>query len=504
MPEKTVAERGGLTKQQIIAELTRSSHGKLEEYLDGGTWAAVHEPEFTAHLIAWNEKNGQVRDAKIALPLVSLPWLKDKVLHENSLAHLALLDPRSLVRAVEFYKTAMKQAHQGKAIKRLVEAYLRAREQNWGWWERTALQHRKSLQRLYALLRLKPGRAEYQIILNHRMAKGRPAMPMPPGTVFADLAKLKTLPAIEAAGIILNRKIPFLIAAGTLGKKLKEPDLVLALINQMSPTELVTNTKMLERLGVKTEPALRGAYEAALQRAAESKKATFKTTRAQEAMTDEGLKAKLGALQEKQIEKLGGIEGDWLVLGDKSGSMQHSIEVSKLLAATLARMVKGEVHLVFFDVSPRYMSATGMTYEEIKQKARLVSARGGTSIGCGLQYALERGFNLNGIAIVTDTAENTAPFFADVYKRYAAKTGVEPPVYLYHVDGSDITGALYTSMERAGIDMQVYDLRGQQIDYNSLPNLVQTMRASRYKLIDDIMETPLLTVEEALKQRGAA
>jgi len=44
----------------------------------------------------------------------------------------------------------------------------------------------------------------------------------------------------EAAGVIIERRIPFLIAVGALGEKIKNKDLVLAIIERMSPTELIT------------------------------------------------------------------------------------------------------------------------------------------------------------------------------------------------------------------------------------------------------------------------
>jgi len=46
------------------------------------------------------------------------------------------------------------------------------------------------------------------------------------------------------------------------------------------------------------------------------------------------------------------------VLGDKSGSMAACIEASRIIAATLAKVVKGKVHLIYFDTSPRYIDAT--------------------------------------------------------------------------------------------------------------------------------------------------
>lgn len=62
----------GLTRNQIIQELTRSPHGELTVYEKVGRAAAKEDAEFLAHLIAWNRIHGQVRDSKVALPVISL------------------------------------------------------------------------------------------------------------------------------------------------------------------------------------------------------------------------------------------------------------------------------------------------------------------------------------------------------------------------------------------------------------------------------------------------
>lgn len=477
----------GLGKTRIITELTRSPHGDLKQFLPVGSAAAKQESEFFAHLIAWNQKNGQIRDSKVALPVISLsePAFNSE-LAENSFAHLALLDPRNLVRAVRFAKE-IKTAGQGRKLTRLIEAYLRAREANRGWWDRTVVQHRVSVKTLYALCHLKPSKIANEILFEGKYPKE---------SIFEAVKNLKNMTAQEAAGTIMERKIPFLIAVGALGQRAKETDLVLALIERMSPTELVTNTKMLERLGVKTSPALRAAYEDGLKRAAESTKTTFKATRAVEAVEDKSLKEKLKATQEKQIKKLGGIDGNWLVLGDKSGSMQTAIDTARMIAATLAKMVKGEVHLIFFDTMPRYINATGKTYDDLLAETKRVDANGGTSIGCGVRYIFEKDINVDGIAIVSDGGENNPPAFADMYRRYSEAIQKEPPVYLYVLPGeANVLGPL---MERAGIEFQEFDLR-KGIDYYALPNLVQTMNARRYGLVDQIMDAPLLKVKDVLK-----
>lgn len=477
----------GLTKNQILSELSKSPHGVLKEYVTVGKQATTQDPEFMAHLIAWDRQKGQVRDAKVALPIVSLsvPTF-DAELAENSLAHLALLGPRELVRAFRF---ALELRLPGKmrSVRRVVEHYLREREANWPKWERLAIQHKNTLKELYALAHVKPAPRQNGILF-----KGE----RPAGSLFEVVASLGNMSASEAAGTIVDRKIPFLIAMGALGTKAKDTDLVLALIDRMSPTELVTNTKLLERLGIKTNPVLRGAFEKALEKASKSKQNVLKTTRAVEAIDDEDLKDKLRGVQDKQIQALSGIEGNWLVLGDKSGSMSTAIDLAKEVAATLAKMVKGKVWLVFFNTSPQAIDVTGLALDEIKKATRHIRAEGGTSIGCGLQRALENKDEIDGIAIVSDGGDNHSPYFHDVYPKYAKWAGKEVPVYLYHCDGE--SNALTGYMERAKIDMQVFDL-GSGVDYYSLPNMVKTMRTNRYSLVDEVMSSKLLKLTDVFK-----
>lgn len=486
----------GLTRNAIIQELTKSPHGELKAFVPIGARAAKEEAEFFAHLIAWNQVHGQVRDSKVALPVLSLMGANghDEIA-DNALAHLAMLDPRNLIRALDFART-VKTPGKGRVLPRLVEKYLRKREADPGHWDRAAVQFRKPMKTLYARFHVKPSERADAVLFKSKKPKG---------SLFEAIAQLRNMSPTEAAGTILNKRIPFLVAIGAMGARMKEPDVVLALINAMSPTELVTNTKMLERLGVKTNPALRGAYDAALVKVGTSKKATLKTTVAAEAIEDEGLQTKLRAAQEKQIQALGGVDGNWLVLGDRSPSMKESIDIARHLAGTLAKMVKGKVHLVFFDSTPyKYIDATGMEYDKILAQTKAVKDGGnGTSIGVGLALALDKGLEVDGIAIVSDGAENTAPMFAAAYKAYTTKLGKEIPVYLYWVPCHGAIGygnnpeALASNMATAQLDLQVFDLR-KGFDYYSLPNIVKTMRTQRYGLAEQIMETPLLRLDEVL------
>ena len=489
----TMAETG-VTKQQLISILSKSPHSNLKEYISTGKVGFQQEPEFMSRLTSWDRTHGQIRDSKVALPVIGLATLKDSELIDNALAHIALLGPRELARA---YRFALEIRLPGKMreLRRLVESYLHEKEQDKGW-DHLAIQLRGTLKELYALAHSKPEKERTNIVLYGRTFDKTKA-PLPKGSVFEVVANLKNMSPTEAAGSIMRYHIPFLIAMGALGAKAKEPDLVLALIGAMSPTELTTNVKMLEKLGLKTNPALRGAFDKALLKASTSKKSTLKTTQAVEAVKDEKLKEQLRGLQAKQIAAVGGPDGDWVILIDKSGSMHHAIETGCHVAGALTQFVKGKVGLIFFDTSPMAVDVTGLSLDQIKKATRHFTANGGTSIGCGLNRMLVEKVVVDGIVIVSDGGDNTAPLFADTYPKYAKFVDKDVPVYFYQLSGE--TDSLTPSMHRAGIEMQTFDLRGSNMDYYSIPNTVKTLRSNQYSLVEEIMSTPLLSLSGVLK-----
>lgn len=488
------AVESGLRKQTVVAQLTQSPHGVLSAYKDVGEKVAAEDPEFFAHLLIWNHIKGQVRDAKVALPVLAIratygvPGASEYL--ENAQAALSLADPRTLLRGLAFARELKVPV---KAVRPVVERYLKEREKIPGWWDKTVLQHKKSMKSLYYLYGIEQSERAQAVLFDQKK-------PYPPGSVFEVVKELSSMNPVAAAGAVVKWKIPYLIAMGALGPKLKDTDVLMSLIKSMTPAELVTNMKGLQKLGVNQVPALRATLEAALGKAATSRKVstpTFKATEAQEAVEDPVLKAKLGALQEKQIKEVS-VDGDWLIIGDKSGSMSRAIDVARHVAGTLAKSVKGEVRLAFVDTMPRSFSVTGKTYEEIVRATKAVAAGGGTALGAGLIQAVDDGFAPNGIAIVSDGGDNTHPLFANAYNLWVKRTGVEVPVYLYLCTGDH--DAVTPGMKAHGYDVQVFPLSAN-VDYYSLPNLIKTMRVNRYSLIQEIMDTDLLTLDEVYKSR---
>lgn len=488
-------EHSAITPQKLVSELAKSPHGKLVEYVPAAKLGFQHESLFMQHLIAWNHKNGQIRDSKVALPVIALASTKEPEFLDNAFAHLAILGPREILRAYHFARE-IRPVGQMTAFRKMLGDYLAEKEADKGW-DHIAIQHRNTLKELYALSHTNPTKDRTFAVLFG--SKFEQKLELPKGSIFEATANLKNMTPTEAAGTILKYRIPFLIAMGALGAKAKDADLVLALIDRMSATELVTNTKMLEKLGVKTNPALRGAFEAAIAKAATSKKNTLKTTAAIDAIDDEGLKDKMRGLQAKQIAVAGGPEGDWLILADKSPSMAQAIEFAKHVAGSLTAMVKGKVWLVFFDATPLTIDVTGLSLDQIQKATKHIRTGSATSIGCGLNRMLVEGIEVDGIAVITDGGENTAPYFYDVYKRYCDKFGKIVPVYMYDCQGDRDNFSV--SMNAHGHEMQKFDLRHGKADYYSIPNLVQTMRASMYSLTDEIMATPLRSLADVLKTK---
>jgi len=485
-----------LTTQQLIGNLIKVVHKSLDLYVDDSLKVVKQNPDLFAHLIAWNHINGEIRDTKIAFPVLSLRGNagEEKSYYENAVAHLLLFDPRNLVKAVTFdrelnSKGVIISGGAGTLLKKAVQNYLRIREENPPWWNKAVVQHRTSMKTLYAMYHVKPNAMADKILFKEQYPKN---------SVFEAIRQLKNMDPKEAGAAILNYKIPFTIAVGAVGGIAKNTDLVLSLIENMSGNELITNSNMLSKLGVMDNPVLKSAFENAISKAKKDKRtSTLKAGIAASVVNDEKMKVKLEKLQEHKIDNLKGLEGDWLILADKSGSMKESIIKSKEVAAFLARTTKGKVYLVFFNTLPVMYDVSEKSLQEIKTITSGIMAGGGTSIGCGLQLISDKQIIVNGIVICSDGGENTHPHFFEVYKQYEKKYMISPTIYLIHFPGElDVL-----TIQASGFSYEKLD--GKDLDYYGLPNLSNILRSSRYTFVDEIMQVPLLTINSVLQRKEA-
>lgn len=493
----------GTTREQIIGELSRSAHGKLSEYEPIISQACKTDPEFVAHLIAWDFTNGQIKDSKIALPVLTVRESEyPDELVENSLAHLMLQPPRELLKALRFSIECSARASRQRRLESAIRAYLANKEKEPGKWNRLAVRHRRSLKSLYSLTHCPMPEWASEILFGHKYV---------PGSIFADIANLSRMePNAVAATIQKWHLSPLVVSGAMAGAKAKQEDsaVVQATMEQMSDTEVVTRAASLEKSGLSRDAALKETFRKKVAKATKSKKATLKTGVAAEEVEDESLKTMLKELQERQIAEQKasgrGIEGNWLVIGDKSQSQEAAIEIGKHIAASIAKFVTGRVWLAFCDTGVSGAEVTGMTLEKIKEGTRFVKASGATSYGVGLAWAFQNNLQLDGVVIVGDGGENNAPFFAQSHQEWKQRREKDLPVYFYQtfVDAqyASTPGGnprnFHTLMARAGIAATTFDLTHGQVDYYSLPNLVQQMSANRFSVVDKIMACPLLTFEQ--------
>lgn len=499
-----MSERG-ITRTEIHGQLSKSVHGKLIEYSPVIITAAKQDPEFLAHIIAFDCTNGQIKDSKVALPILSIASSDyPSEFIDNSLAHLALLSPRDLLKAIEFSITLKLPSTRQKKFEAMIRRYLHNKQEQSNKWYHWVARHRRAVKRLYSLSHCGAPTWVKDVLFRNDYT----AAPM-----LRDIANLhKMTPSRAAATIGKWHLSPLIISGAMAGSKehQKDSSVVQATMEQMSSTELVTRAKSLEKRGVGKDASLKSTFRSRIAKAVNSNKATLKTSVAAEEMEDESLKTMLHELQERQIQAQKdsgkGIEGNWLVICDRSSSQQHSIELGVHVSAAISKFVTGQVHLTLCNKDVIGLDCTGKSLEQLKQATRHTTASGSTSYGIGLEWAMSKNLKLDGIVIVGDGGENEAPIFAPLLNEYSAKLGKKPPVYFYqtfcppeyalHPGGSPLRFGQF--MKQHSIAFTQYDLTKGDVDYYSIPNLVAQMNANRFGVIEKIMACPLLTLEEIL------
>lgn len=476
----------------LLSSLLKIEHGDLGKFIAPALPVAESEPGLYAHVIAWNEKNGRVRDSKMAFPVIALRTnaMKDDELAENAVAHLMLQGPRELVKAYRFSKTmtAAGQPIRGgrrRMLEAAIKQYLEVRERDIDWWTSAVIRSRKAMKELYIV-----SHKQQPTFVDQILFRGE----YPGGSAFEAVANLKRMAPMEAAGAVLHHNIPFTVAS-CAGVNLDDPAMLIALVQNMSATELITAANQLSKLKAWKVGAVQDAFQEATGKAKTDKRANvLKAQKAAE--TVEGAREELAKVQEAAVESLRGINGDWLVLADKSPSMAHSIEAGKQLAALLARCVKGKVHLTFFDSSPVSFDVSGKTLDEVQKMTKHIVSGSATSIGCGLRALRERKETVDGIVIISDGEENTAPFFPDEYKKLEG----EPALYYIQMRGG--MDNLLGRMRTLGVPVNHFDAR-QGMDYTSMLNVVSLLKPQTYGFLEEVMGTPLKSLKDVFRNANS-
>lgn len=495
----------------ILNAVLTTPHRKLELAQPFHAETVVQDPIFYSHLAVWYFKKGEIRDQKecfiINLILSKFPGHRDV-----GLALLSELPPHQVVRVVRFIKgfneRTKEKLPQKKGVKKEegtskvkpkiiltprglgrniptsmvteITRYLRARESDNTWLDTTVISQKNNLRYLYSTLHIKPSDRADKLIF-----KNQP----PEDSRVAELKNLANLTdPTEIAKLIIKLKIPYRIATSFISEM--TAPVILALIEVMSPQELMNSIASLERRGVMENPILKTAVEEKLKTLKKSKKVTaLKTDKAVgTGVLSEETKKALTEVKDTQIKNKGKITKDIAIFVDKSLSMTKAIEVGKQIAAMVSAISTKNLFVYAFDTVPYPITSKGPEMSHWEKAFLGIRPGGGTSCGCPFVAMTKNQQKVDQVIIVTDGGDNSYPLFHVAYKDYVRFNGSEPSVCVVKIPSSE-SDSLTKACQEAKINVDTYKVEN---DYVSLPAILPFLSSStKLDLIMEILETEL-------------
>jgi hypothetical protein len=469
----------------ILNTLLTTPHRKLETIWPVHEELSGKDPRFYVHLAAWYFDKGEVRDHKeafvVALALSGFPGHRDV-----GLALLRQLPPYQVARVVDFI-SGRKRAGADiglfrslpRSLKTEVKHYLREREASPEWFDSTALAARKALKRLYALLHIRPAERAQQILFDRR----------PPAD--SRLAALRALssaatPELQAQAIVEHR-IPYRVAASLL--RAFTPEVVRALVETMSPQELINSLGALKKRGALEDSAVAALVEEKLAAArGDDRVSAYKAEIAADAAGVSGeLAGRLREVTAARLQARGKVSRSTALLLDRSGSMTVALEVGKRLGEMISSVCTAELYCYVFDTAAQQICPEGRTLAHWESALAGIAPGGGTSIGIAVEALRRAGERVEQLVLVTDEGENTAPLFRDAYEAYARELNVRPAIVIIRV--GQAVDLIEQACKQRGIEVRVFRFEG---DYYALPNVLPLLgQPSQMELLMEILDYPL-------------
>jgi hypothetical protein len=489
----------------ILNTLLTTPHRKLDEVWLVHDDMVRQDPRFYVRLAAWYNDHGDVRDHKemfvVNLTLSQFPGHRDV-----GLALLRGLPPYEVARVLDFIngkKTTRKLStavaadagqpakaaavqdfglfrNPPRSLRTEITRYLREREADPDWFDSTVLVARRAVKRLYALLHVPPAERAQQVLFDDN--------PPADSRLYALRQLAKAASPAEQARAIVEHQIPYRVAATVIHQL--TPSVLLALIERMSPQEVINNLAALRRRGALDNPDLKALVERKLDEAkTASRVSAFKAEEAVKAAGDLSgdVRRKLEAVADTQVKAKGRIKRPTALLIDKSGSMNLAIELGKRIAALISTICERELYVYAFDTVAYPIEPAGRDLADWERALQGITAGGGTSVGAAMEFLRRKQQYVEQLVVVTDEGENTPPLFVDALRKYREDVRAEPAVCFVRTPGA--TSHLEERCRQAGFVADAFQFEG---DYYALPNLVPLLtRPSRLELLMEILEYPL-------------
>ncbi len=471
----------------ILNALIRTPHGDIEPYVEPFKFLHDRDPLFFVRLGCWYNEHGTVHDLKqLFIAFLCTSKFSDQF-RECGLALLERLPPYQVQRVLYMIKGEDKgntfQRGLGlsvpRSFKTTVKAYLKKRESNKDSFESAVLHAREAMSTLYCSLRIKPGEYAQRVLFDNDPPEGSRLYGL-------KLLSWSTDPEDQAM-IIADYQLPYRAAVSAI--KWLSPPVMIAIVDAMSPQELINNLASLRKRGAFENPDIRAFIECKLEDAQTDRRVSALKTR--QAIKSAGLTGEIEkqvtAVGDARIKSLGKIGRSTALFIDKSASMEEAIEVGKQVASIIAPICTKELNVYAFDTIAYPIKAKGNELSDWENAFKGITANGSTSCGSALEALIKDGKTTEQIIIVTDQEENAQPFFERSLVTYSRKHGVTPDIVIVNV-GLHST-YLEDSLKKHDAHVDTYTFNG---DYYSLPSLIPLLsQGTRSDLLADIMRYEL-------------
>lgn len=462
----------------IMNSLMTTPHRKIENVIDLHKDMISKDPIFYGHLAVWYAENGDVRDHTEAF----IATLMTSELEEHRDAGYVML------QTLEPYRVNRVRGHIKKffdkepnSLKTAIKKYLKERESNDKWFDSIAVRQAKHLRSMYASCHIKPSERADRILFKNDPPEG--------STPYFAKVLIEAKGSEEQARLISEHRIPYAVASTSI-TEITAPIMV-ALIDVMSPQELINSLGSIKRNGGLNIPGVQELVDEKLEKATKSKRvAANKTAVAAEAAgVSKETKAKLDKVANEQIKAKGLIKRSTALLVDKSASLSVAIETGKALAAAISGVMDkdSDLYVWTFDTMAREIKAKGTEMTDWAKAFQHVTAGNCTSVGAGIAALAMKKQRVEQIVIVTDEGENNSPYCDRAYEQYVEALGNRPDVVLVRVGRA--SSVVQSRLRNAGVSVDTIDFNG---DYYSIPNIIPMLtKGSQFELLMDIMENEL-------------
>lgn len=410
-------------------------------------------------------------------------------------------------------KWLVKHKGHGKSMNRVlrgaIKNFLTYREETEGMIEGAIIRMRSALRFLYAKAHLVPGGNNDHWInrcLFHNEA--------PEGSRIEAMKNLiASNDPTEQAEIIMDAKLPYPVVRSLV--KTVTPSVLIALIDAMSPQELLANLAVIKREGAFDNPEIKELIQTRIkevQKVSRNRVDAFKGDIAAAAVADldDETKKLVQDVTDAQLKKHGKIGVPTVLIIDKSSSMGHVIEVGKQLGAAIGQAAGDNfVACYLFDYNPvrvRWTKADGDmgSFAAWNKKLAMHRCGGSTNLGSVLRSMIKENLRTEQIVIITDEGENGHPEFHELLPEYKTKFGSIPDIVVVQMGrhASYNRNRVVNNCQSAGATVNAVDVR--EIDKISIPNLIQLLsKKSVFDLVQEILQLPLPTKREWFARQAA-